>query len=412
MDPEIKRAVVFFALVAICVSGISQTMAQDWPQWRGPHRDGKVKGFTAPKTWPKELTQKWKTTVGSGNATPALVGDKLYVFARQGGDEVIMCLNADNGKELWRDKYKAPNVTGAASRHPGPRSSPTVAGGKVITLGVVGILSCMDVSTGKLSWYKDPYPNDIPKFFTAMSPIVVDGMVIAQLGGAGNGAVIAYDLATGNEKWKWDQAGPDYGSPALLEVAGSRQIATPTENSIVGIDITDGKLLWQIPCVPQRMSYNAATPIIDGATMFYNQAGEGIKAVTIEKDSGGFAVRELWTNPDLSLQFNTPVLKDGFLYGVSNRGNIFCINAKTGETAWKDEESYGRGFGAIVDAGSVLLALTSTSELIVLKPDGKKYNEVTRYKVSQTETYAHPVISGNSIFIKDGDSVTCFDLSG
>ena len=122
--------------------------AQDWPQWRGPNRDGKVTGFTAPQTWPKALTQKWKMTVGAGDATPALVGDRLYVFTRQGDDEVTLCLSAADGKELWRDKYAAQAVTGAAARHPGPRSSPTVADGKVVTLGVGGVLSCLDAASG------------------------------------------------------------------------------------------------------------------------------------------------------------------------------------------------------------------------------------------------------------------------
>ena len=131
------------AAMAGCVIllGAASAFAKDWPQWRGPNRDGKVKGFTAPQKWPTELTQKWKVTVGSGDATPALVGDKLYVFTRQGADEVTLCLNAANGKELWKDKYAAQAVTGAASRHPGPRSSPAVANGKVVTLGVGGVLS-------------------------------------------------------------------------------------------------------------------------------------------------------------------------------------------------------------------------------------------------------------------------------
>jgi outer membrane protein assembly factor BamB len=119
-------------------------LAQDWPQWRGPNRDGKVTGFAAPQAWPGTLTQKWKTAVGSGDATPALVGDKLYVFARQDGEEVTLCLDAGSGKELWQDKYTAQAVTGAASRHPGPRSSPAVGDGKVVTLGVGGVFSCLD----------------------------------------------------------------------------------------------------------------------------------------------------------------------------------------------------------------------------------------------------------------------------
>src|SRR2546422_531974 len=135
--------------------------AADWPQWRGPNRDNKVEGFIAPATWPKELTKKWTVKVGYGDASPVLVGDKLYVFTRQGGDEVLSCLDAGSGKELWKDKYAAKEVTGAAIKvgprpgHPGPRSTPTVAEGKICTFGASGVLSCLDAATGKLLWRKD-----------------------------------------------------------------------------------------------------------------------------------------------------------------------------------------------------------------------------------------------------------------
>ncbi len=400
------------AMLVGCVILISAgfVLAQDWPQWRGANRDGKVSGFKAPRKWPKELTEKWKTTVGSGDATPALVGDRLYVFTRQGAEEVTLCLNAGNGKEIWRDKYAAQAVTGAASRHPGPRSSPAVADGKVVTLGVGGVVSCLNAADGKVVWRKDPFPKVVPRFFTSMSPIIVDGMAIAHLGGAGNGAIIAYDLATGDEKWRWGEEGPDYGSPALLIVEGTKQIVTPTEKSIVGIRVADGKLLWQLPFAPQRRAYNAATPIVDGQTVIITGAGRGTKALKIEKQGDGFAAKELWSNAELAVQFNTPVLGDGLLFGLSNRGNLFCINAQTGKTAWTDTAAHGRGFGAIVDTGSCLLALPSTSELIAFKPDGKEYVELAKIKVSETPTYAHPVIAGNRVFIKDKETVTMWTI--
>ena len=389
----------------------SCVFAQDWPQWRGPNRDGKVIGFTAPQTWPDSLTEKWKTTVGSGDATPALVGDKLYVFARQGEDEVTLCLDAADGKELWQDKYAAQAVTGAAGRHPGPRSSPVVADGKVVTLGVGGVLSCLDATAGKVLWRKDPFPKVVPRFFTATSPIIIDGMAVAHLGGRGNGAIIAFDLATGDQKWQWAKEGPEYASPVLLTVKGTKQIVTLTEKSIVGIGAADGKLLWQIPFLPQSRAYNAATPIIDGQTVIYTGAGRGTKAVKIEKQSDSFAAKEIWSNPELAPQFNTPILKDGLLFGLSNRGNLFCINAQTGQTAWTDTTPRGRGgFGAMVGAGSVILALPSNSELTAFKPSAKKYEELARITVSDTPTYAHPVIAGNRIFVKDQDAVTMWTI--
>ena len=400
--------VIVGCAVLVAASGVC---AQDWPQWRGANRDGKATGFTAPQTWPQSLVQKWKTTVGSGDATPALVAEKIYVSTRQGDEEVTLCLSAADGSEVWQNKYAAQAVTGAASRHPGPRSSPAVAEGKVVTMGVGGVLSCLDAANGKLVWRKDPFPKVVPTFFTASSPIIVDGVAVAQLGGRGNGAIIAYDLASGDEKWRWDAEGPAYASPAVLTAEGTKQIVALTEKSVVGVGLSDGKLLWQLPFVPQRRAYNAATPIVDGQTVIYTGAGRGTKAVKIEKQGDGFAAKPLWSNSELAPQFNTPVLADGLLFGLSNRGNLYCINAETGQTAWTDKTSRDRsGFGGIVHAGSVLIALPSNSELIAFAPSGKEFSELARIKVSETSSYAHPVVAGKRIFVKDQDAVTMWTI--
>ena len=401
-------------LGCVILFSASCVFAQDWPQWRGANRDGKVTGFTAPQTWPKALTQKWKVTVGSGDSTPALVGDKLYVFARQGEDEVTVCLNAADGKEVWKDKYATPSFSGPASRlHLGPRSSPAVADGKVVTLGANGVVSCLDAATGKVAWRKDSakegFPG-LPTFHTGMSPLIVDKMAIVQLGSEGNGAILAYDLGTGEQKWKWAGEGPMYASPALLTAEGAKQVVTLTSKSIVGVGLTDGKLLWQVPFAPTGMSYNAATPIVDGQTIYVSGAGRGTKALKIEKKDAGFAATELWSNDKLAVQFNTPVLKDGLLFGLTDKGSFFCINAKDGKEAWTDSAKRSRGFAAVVDAGSVLLGLPDNSELVVFKPSDKEYSEVAKIKVADTATYAHPVIAGNKVFVKDQDAVALLTI--
>jgi len=390
--------------------GASCLFAQDWPQWRGANRDGKAAGFAAPETWPKELAQKWQTTVGSGDSTPALVGDKLYVFTRQGEEEVILCLDAGTGKEVWRDKYAVEAIRGADSRaHPGPRSSPAVADGKVVTLGVSGVVSCVDAATGKTLWRNDEY-KAVPQFHTATSPIVVDGMAVVHLGGQGEGAIVAFDLATGNPKWKWAGEAAMYASPVLMTVEGTKQIVTLTERSVVGVAVADGKLLWQIPFAPAgRMAYNAATPIVDGQTVIFTGSGRGAKAVKIEKKGDGFAFTDLWSNPQLAPQFNSPVLKDGLLFGLSDKGMLYCIDAKTGKTAWTGTTKLSN-FGAIVDAGPVLLALPEKSGLIAFKPDAKQYEELARITVSSTPVYATPVVAGNRIFVKDAGAVTLWTV--
>ncbi|MBN1127261.1 MAG: PQQ-like beta-propeller repeat protein [Sedimentisphaerales bacterium] len=383
---------------------------QDWPQWRGVERDG-VATFSTPQTWPAELMQKWSVNVGTGCSTPVLVGEKLYVFARQGNEEVMLCLNTGDGKEIWKDHYEAQSVSGPASRFPGPRSTPIVMNGKVIALGVGGVLSCWDAKAGELAWRKDPFPKTVPRFFTSMSPIVVDGKVIAHLGGVGNGAMIAYDLATGEEKWSWGGEGPDYGSPVLWNEGGVKQIVTLAEKSVVAVNAADGKLLWSIPFAPVRRSYNSVTPIVDGDVLIYAGAGRGTFAVKVEKQGGDFTVKEIWKNEDLAPQYNTPVLKDGMLFGFSNTGNFYCLDAKTGSTKWVDSTSYDRsGFGEIVNTGSCLVALPSSGELMVFKPSSEKYEELARIKVSDTSTYAYPVLSGKRIFIKDQDTVTLWTI--
>lgn len=399
-----KKCLISVIAVALVLISANCIFAQDWPQWRGANRDGKVTGFAMPEEWSTEL--KWEVTVGAGDATPALVDDRLYVFTRQGDNEVVLCLNADDGSELWRDEYTAQAVTGAAARNPGPRSSPAVADGKIVTIGVGGVLSCLDAATGKVVWRKDPFPKVVPRFFTAMSPMIVDGMCIAHLGGAGNGAIIAYDLNTGDEKWRWAGEGPDYASPVLLTVDDTKQIVTLTEKSIVGVDAADGKLLWQLPFATVRRSYNAATPIVDGQTVIFIGASRGARAVTIEKQGDGFAAKELWSNEEVDVQFNTPVLKDGMLFGLTSKNNLFCLNAQTGQTAWIDSNQTGsRGFGAILDVGPALLVLPNNSELVAFKPSDKEYTELARFKVADTPTYTHPVVAGNRIYVKDAETL-------
>lgn len=395
----------------IALSCIASISAQDWPQWRGPDRDGKVSKFNAPDSWPSELSKQWQETVGAGDASPVLVGDRLYLFTRQDDKEVILCLNASNGAEIWRSDYTAPEVTGPAARHPGPRSTPAVTDGKIVTIGVSGILSCLDAGSGELLWRKDPFPGIVPMFFTSLSPVIADGMCVTHLGGAGNGAMIAYDLNSGNERWRWDEEGPDYGSPVLLKVQGKKLIVSPTEKSIVGVDLSDGKLLWKIPFAPQRRAYNASTPIVNGNTVIYSGAGRGTHAVQIEMQGDDFKVNEIWANADLSVQYNSPVLKEDILYGYSSKGRLFCIDAVNGQTSWSDTVIHDRsGFAQMLDAGPAILALPSSSELIVFKPVKEQYEELARIKVADSPTYSTPLVAGNGIFVKDQNTITLWNI--
>ena len=198
-----------------------QGYADDWPQWRGPNRDAVVRGVRLPAKWPRKLTEEWKVPVGEGYASPVVVGGNVYVFTRQKDDEIVRCLQVATGKEIWRSEpCPAPYKGGpAAAGNTKPRATPAVAGGRVFTLGVSEILSCLDARTGKLLWRK--HSRGYPLYGASASPLVVDGLCIAQVG---KGGLTAFDVATGDVKWCYDDVigGPSYGSPILVDLAGER----------------------------------------------------------------------------------------------------------------------------------------------------------------------------------------------
>jgi len=404
-----KVNMIIIFLVAIVLFNSEDTFSQDWPQWRGITRDSKVTGFKAPLTWPAELIQQWKIPVGKGDASPVLVKGKIFLITRQEGDEVILCLDGATGKEIWRNSYPAPVVTGPDASHGGPRSTPAFSDNKLVTLGIAGVLSCFDASSGKIVWRKDDITPAVTDSWTAMSPLIIDGMCIVSAGKKDTGIVVAYDLLTGIEKWKWNGEGPSSSSPSVMTVDKTKQVVLFTEKNLIGLALADGKLLWQVSAPVKERFFSAVSPYINGQIIYYSGLGTGTYAIKANKKEDKYTTEELWSNPGTGAKFNTPVLKDGFLYGFTDKKRIYCINASTGETAWTDN-TVSSDFGTIVDCGSVMIGLTSTSNLIVLKPDSKAYTEVVRYKVSDNPIFTYPVIAGNLIYIKDTETLILFKI--
>jgi outer membrane protein assembly factor BamB len=195
----------------------------------------------------------------------------------------------------------------------------------------------------------------------------------------------------------------------LLTVPGGKALVAETAKKIVAINIADAKLLWETPFPKGKgRSYNASTPMVDGQTVIYSgSGGRGTKAVQVEKDGEMLVAKDRWSNPENGCQFNTPVVKNGLIFGISEGDALFCINAETGKTAWTNPlKGRAGGYGSIVDAGNVLFALTPSGQLLVFEPSDKEYKELASYKVAAGDTYAYPVIAPNRIYIKDKDAVT------
>jgi outer membrane protein assembly factor BamB len=411
-----KNVIKSVLFLAFAISLFNQSSrAQDWTQWRGASRDGRVTSFIAPKTWPEQLKMKWKIEVGFGHSSPVMAGKKVFLHSRQGEQETTSCFDLDTGKLLWKDSYAVDyKMNPAALGHgKGPKSTPVIADGKLYTLGITGILSGYDTTTGKVQWRKEfskQFKSQAPDFGTAMSPVVDTGLVIAHVGGSDSGALIAFDAATGAEKWSWKGDGPGYASPIVVTLAGIRQVVTQSQQNIIGINVASGELLWQIPFTTEYVQ-NIVTPVLYKETLIFSGLDKGTFAIKLTNSNGKLKPETVWTNKEVAMYMNSPVVNGDYLYGMSHKkkGQFFCIDARTGTTVWTSNGREGDN-AAILTAGSVLFLLDDGADLTIANADAKKYEVLKKYTVAQSATWAHPAVIGKQILIKDYASLALWSI--
>lgn len=403
------RRVLTVATVALALTslGEAQRPSSDVTQWRGASRDGVIAGFTPPQTWPDTLVQKWKVEIGTGYATPLVVGNRVYQFSRIGENETMTALEADSGKLLWQTGYPARFAMNPATKQhgPGPKSTPVSSGGRLYSIGMTGTVTAWDAATGKQVWQKPGTGPEMLYTTHSFSPLIDEGRVIFHVGGNDKGALTAFDVATGNVRWSWTGDGPGYASPIVADLGGTRQIITPTQTKIVGVDASTGALLWERPLVHQFVS-NSITPLMNGQTVIV--AGTGpVFAFAVARRGAQWTTEQLWENTELPLRFTTPVAADGMLFGFSarNSGQYFAMDATTGKTLWTSEGRQA-AHASVARAGDLLFSLESDGELVVARSSQAAFEPIRRYKVAATETWAQPAISGSRIFVKDVTSLT------
>jgi outer membrane protein assembly factor BamB len=398
-------------VISVLVSLLGSVLqAGDWPQWRGPERDGRLGVEGAPRAWPPGLAPAWKVDVGEGHASPVVVGDRVYVFSRQDEKEVVQALELAAGTPVWRQAYPAPyRMNPAATSHgKGPKSTPVVADGRVCTFGISGILSCFDAASGRLLWRKEfasQYGQTSPLYGVAMSPLVEGGHLIAHVGGPGNGALTAFDAATGEVVWAWKGDGPGYASPVVADIAGERQIVTFTESFLVGVSAERGELRWKLPFTTSYVQ-NAVTPIVSGDTIIYSGLDHPVRALKVVKSGTTWTTQSAWENDAVAAYMSTPVLVGGRLFGLSQRkrGQFFCLDAASGETVWLSEGRQGDN-AAVLTGGGEVFFLTTGSELIVAPQEGEAFAPVRRYLVAESATWAHPVILNDGVLVKGKETL-------
>jgi outer membrane protein assembly factor BamB len=297
-------------------------------------------------------------------------------------------------------------------RHgPGPKSTPVLANGRIYSIGMTGVVTAWDAASGKTLWQKPGSPL-VPTFTThAFSPVIDGNNVIFHVGGHNKGALTAFDAATGAERWSWTGDGPGYGSPMIATMGGTRQVITITQEKVVGVDASNGTLLWEIP-FSVASTTNSLTPIVYGQTVIVSGNGRPIEAYAPARQGGGWVAPKVWENTDATMRMSNGVVVRDMLISLStrNQGQYFALDAKTGKTLWLSEPRQA-AHASIQTTGDLLFSLEDDGELVISRVTAAATEPVTRYDLSESETWTQPVIAGNRVFIKDVSSLALWSLN-
>ncbi len=411
----LNRKITVGLFLMLLLAHALPTAAQEWNQWRGANRNGTVSNFAAPTNWSAPLKQIWKTPVGSGYSSPVVSESRIFVHTRRDEQEMVTALDLKSGKIIWSQRYPAPFAKNqyAVRMGKGPNATPLVYEGKLYTLGVTAILSCFDAKTGALCWRKD-YSHfvDTSKLFcgTAMSPVAEGGKVIVHVGDDRKGWIVAFDAASGKERWKWEGDGPGYASPILVDLEGTRQFVTLTDKAVVGLATDTGKLLWRFAHADE-WNENIITPVRYQTSLIISGVRQGTRAIKIARSADGWTASELWRNAKVAMYMSSPVLDGDYLYGLSTlkKGQFFCLKAQTGEVVWVTEGRNANN-AVVVAAKDFLFLLTDDAELIVAAKSPKGFEPLARYSVADSPTWSHPLISNKQVLIKDDANLTLWNF--
>lgn len=387
-------------------------LAQDWPQFLGPARNGTYSGNDLAAKWgPAGPAVVWKKEVGQGFSSPVVAQGRLILFHRVGDKELVEALDAVSGRPIWSFDYPT-RYRDDFGFDEGPRSAPTVAGGRVYTFGAEGALHCLDFATGKKIWSLDTHKQfQVAKgFFGAAGAPLVDGdRVFMNIGGAIAG-LVAFDAATGKTLWTVPNQEASYSSPVAATIHGSRHVLFFTRSGLVDVDPATGKVRYELPWrARMRASVNAATPVVVDDMVFLS-ASYGTGAVLLQIGPDG--LKKIWASDDaLTNHYATSVYKDGFLYGFHGRQeegqSLRCIEFKTGKVRWNVD---GFGAGTITLAGDKLLIMREGGELILAAASPAAFQKTSEAKVLPPTVRSYPAFASGRMYIRNEKTLICLNL--
>lgn len=389
--------------ISVCLLCATTVWAADWPQWRGIHRDG-VSTETVP-IWSEAPKAIWQRPMGEAHSSPVVAGGRVYAMEKAGTDEVVLCLDALTGKEVWKSQYHAPfsNVYGN-----GPRSTPCVTDGIVVTLGARGDLSAFEAGTGKVLWrvnLLEKFAATNLFFGTSCSPLVHEGMVLVMAGGKGAG-VVALDLATGETRWTSQDDRASYASPILFRSATGPQAVVLTQKGLLALRPSDGTELWRWP-LETFNDENSVTPVAFEDLVIGTSVSYGGVAMQVEGDKA----RRAWQTDAFSSYFSTPVVVGKELYAVTGTpATLKCLDARTGKERWK-HGPVGLLHASMILADTRLLLQCDTGLLLLVEPDASGYKLLAKAQVSGP-TWVHPALSDARLYVRDAKALKCLTFGG
>lgn len=407
-----KLIAVLFGLV-MAFSFPEAVRAADWPQFLGPNRNGSITQSNLATTWPKEgPTVVWQHKVGEGFGGPVVSAGKLILFHRLDGKEVVECLDAKSGKELWRADYPA-RYRDDFGFEEGPRATPAIADGRVFTFGANGDFTAWDFAKGTKLWSIDTraqFKTGKGFFGIACSPLVEGNAVILNIGGKDGAGIVAFDVATGKVIWQATDDEASYASPVAATLGGKRRLLVITREALVALNAADGKLVFRHAWrPPMHASVSAATPLVIGDAIFIS-ASYGTGASLLRFKEG--APEVIWSKDEvLSAHYATAVQREGFLYGFDGRQEqgceLRCVALKTGKILWSEG---GLKAGTVMLANDQLLVLTEQGQLIQAPASPSGFKPVQRAQILPFTVRAHPALADGFFYARSKDKLACVDL--
>ena len=404
-----KPLVTLLATLSL-TSGVVSIAADDWPQWRGPRRDGVSKETGLLKDWPANGPRlAWRSSgLGEGYSSFAVADRRLYTLGARQNTEYVFALAAATGEKIWE---VANGRRFNNDRGDGPRGTPTIDGDRVYVFGSSGDLTVLDAATGKVFWTQNllqKYGGSNINWGLSESPLVLSDRIIVTPGGRG-ASIVALRKTDGSLIWKSQSDEPGYSSALLHPIGSIQQAVVFTAERALGIDVNDGRVLWSYNRVANRTA-NIATPIARGSHVFLSSDyGTGAGLLALTPDGTGIKASEVYFTNEMRNHHASSVLVGDYLYGFSS-SILTAMHFETGKVAWRDRSV---GKGSLVFADDRLYLFSENGVVGLAEANPQKYVEHGRFQLrtGNLPTWSHPVVSGGKLFIRDQDTLYAYDVA-